>query len=134
MTEDIAGLIKRANDGSINTDRAEDRKLFAELGDALRAQAQEIERWKSIHSTSDVMHLEKTEFMLNQKEAERDQMIRVAKIWQERYEEAIEGQIAIRSKTIEAHIEVLRELLPEGAASLAEKAIRALAPKDEAKA
>lgn len=41
LPQEIAGLIKRANDGSINTDRAEDRKLFADLGDALRVQAQE---------------------------------------------------------------------------------------------
>jgi prefoldin subunit 5 len=42
LPEKIAGLIKRADDAAINTDRAEDRKLFANLGDALRALAQEI--------------------------------------------------------------------------------------------
>jgi hypothetical protein len=44
LPEKIVGLIKRADDAAINTDRAEDRKLFAELGDALCALALENER------------------------------------------------------------------------------------------
>jgi hypothetical protein len=41
LPEEIAGLIKRADDAAINTDDAEDRKLFANLGDAIRALARE---------------------------------------------------------------------------------------------
>jgi hypothetical protein len=41
LTKEISALIERANDRAINTDKAEDRKLFAELGDALRALRQE---------------------------------------------------------------------------------------------
>lgn len=39
LPAEIAGLIKRAADAAINTAGAEDRKLFAELGEALRTLA-----------------------------------------------------------------------------------------------
>jgi len=73
LPEEIAGLIerlqKRIDAGAPYEKHGElDRLSIA----ALRALAQENERLKAIHRTSDVMHLEKTEFMLDQKEHIRE--------------------------------------------------------------
>src|SRR5882672_4961534 len=70
LPDEIAELIAR-NSNRIAV-RVYGRSLLKDNIAALRAQAQEIERWKSIHRTSDVMHLEKTEFMLNQEERIRE--------------------------------------------------------------
>jgi len=70
LPDEIAELIAR-NSNRIAV-RVYGRSLLKDNIAALRAQAQEIERWKSIHRTSDVMHLEKTEFMLNQEERTRE--------------------------------------------------------------
>jgi hypothetical protein len=51
LPDEIAELINRADDGAVNTDCAIDRKLFANLGDALRVLAQENARHRLIHES-----------------------------------------------------------------------------------
>src|SRR5882672_8446093 len=70
LPDEIAGLIERVELSPHND--CVPQSLADEVATPLHALAQENERWKAIHRTSDVMHLEKTEFMLNQEERIRE--------------------------------------------------------------
>jgi hypothetical protein len=77
LPEKIAGLVKRANDGAINTDDAEDRKLFANLGDALRALVKEINSLTVENGSLDE-ELSRKVKRIRELEAEREKLKQIA--------------------------------------------------------
>jgi hypothetical protein len=136
LPEKIAGLVKRANDGAINTDDAEDRKLFANLGDALRALVKEINSLTVENGSLDE-ELSRKGNRIRELEAEREKLKQIANrqgallFFEEglkREANLIVERDVIRAKTIEECADVVHSCGYEGAANAIRRALAQTAP------
>jgi hypothetical protein len=136
LPDEIAGLVKQADDAAINTDDAEDRKLFANLGDALRALVKEINSLTVENGSLDE-ELSRKVKRIRELEAEREKLKQIANRQGALlfFEEGLKREAnlivecdAIRAKTIEECADVAHSCGYEGAANAIRRALAQTAP------